>query len=73
MPTLLFYQKPTALNRETHRNLKVRAVPSFAYAAKTNSVPLTANEFAASARQIPILFVADANQQPSPIALLGVR
>lgn len=73
MPTLLFYQKPTALNRETHRNLKVRGVPSFAYAAKTNSVPLTVNEFPASARQIPILFVADANQQPSPIALLGVR
>jgi hypothetical protein len=73
MPTLLFYQKPIALNREAHRNLKVRSVPSFAYAAKTNSVPLTGNEFPAAARQIPILFVADANQQISPIALLGVR
>jgi hypothetical protein len=73
MPTLLFYQKPIALNREAHRNLKVRSVPSFAYAAKTNSVPLTGNEFAAAARQIPILFVADASQQFSPIALLGVR
>jgi hypothetical protein len=73
MPTLLFYQKPVALNREAHRNLKVRSVPSFAYAAKTNSVPLTGNEFPAAARQIPILFVTDANQQLSPIALLGVR
>jgi hypothetical protein len=73
MPTLLFYRKPVALNRDAHRNLKVRGVPSFAYAAGTNSVPLTGNEFAAAARQLPILFVPDARQQPSPIALLGLR
>jgi hypothetical protein len=73
MPALLFYQKPIALNRETHKNLKVRSMPSFAYAAGINSVPLTCNEFAAAARQLPILFVPDARQQPSPIALLGLR
>jgi hypothetical protein len=73
MPTLLFYQKPVVLNRETHRNLKLRATPSFAYAAGTNSVPLTGNEFAVAARQFPILFVPDANRQPTPIALLGLR
>lgn len=73
MPTLLFYRKPIALNRDAHRNLKVRGVPSFGYAAGTNSVPLTGNEFAAAARQLPILFVPDARQQPSPIALLGLR
>lgn len=73
MPTLMFYNKPVALNRDAHRNLKVRAVPSLGYAAKTNSVPLTGNEFAAAARQLPILFVPDANKDPSPIALLGLR
>ncbi len=73
MPALMFYQKPTTLNREAHRQLKVRSVPSLAYAAKTNSVPLTGNEFAAAARQLPILFVPDANKNPSPIALLGLR
>ena len=73
MAMLLFYQKPTPLNREGHRKLKVRGVPSFAYAAATNSVPLTGNEFAAAARQMPILFVPDSNKKPSPIALLGLR
>ena len=73
MPTLFFYTKPIMLSRETHRNLKVRSVPSFAYAAGTISVPLTGNEFAAAARQSPILFVPDARQQPTPIALLGLR
>jgi hypothetical protein len=73
MPTLLFYQKPVVLNRDAHRNLKLRSTPTFAYAAGTNSVPLTGAEFAASARHFPILFVNDANNQPSPIALLGLR
>ena len=73
MPTLLFYEKPVLLNREAHRKLKIRPVPSFAYAAKTNSVPITGNEFAAAARYFPILFVNDADKNPSPIALLGLR
>jgi hypothetical protein len=73
MPILLFYDKPVALNREAHRNLRMRPVPSFAYAGAVNSVPLTGNEFAAAARTMPIVFVNDANQQPNPIALLGLR
>jgi hypothetical protein len=73
MPTLLFYQKPIVLNRETHKALKIRSVPSYAYAAGINSVPLTSNEFASAARQLPILFVPDTNGNPSPVALLGLR
>ncbi len=73
MPTLLFYHKPVALNREAHRKLKIRPVPSFAYARTVNSVPLTGNEFAAAARTLPIVFINDAKQQPNPIALLGLR
>lgn len=73
MSTLPLYQKPVALNREVHRKLKISAVNSFAFAAGANSVPLTGSEFAAAARQLPILFVPDANKQPTPIALLGLR
>jgi hypothetical protein len=73
MPTLLFYRKPVALNRDAHRNLKLRGVPSFAYAGAVNSVPLGGGEFAAAARYLPILFVQDGAQQLGPIALLGLR
>lgn len=73
MPQLLFYDKPVILNREAHKNLKVRPVPSFSYAAKVNSVPLTANEFAFAARQLPILFVDDGRGGSTPVALLGLR
>jgi hypothetical protein len=73
MPQLLFYEKPVILNREAHKHLKMRPVPSFAYAAKTNSVPLTGNEFAHACRQLPILFVEDGRGGASPVALLGLR
>ncbi len=73
MPTLFFYQKPAALNRDAHRKLKIRSVPSFSYAANVNSVPLTGNEFASAARHLPIVFVLDSNNNPSPVALLGLR
>ena len=73
MPSLLFYSKPVVLNRDAHKNLKIKPVPSFAYAATTNSVPLAGNEFASAARMYPILFIKDANQNFFPIALLGLR
>ena len=73
MPAVMFYSKPVAMNREAHRKLKLRGVPSFAFAAKTHSVPLTGNEFAAAARQLPILFVPEAKLGFTPVALLGLR
>lgn len=73
MPTLLFYKKPVVLNRDAHRNLRIRPASSLAFAAGTNSVPLAGNEFAAAARQFPVLFVTDAGRKAFPIALLGLR
>jgi hypothetical protein len=39
MSELMFYERVVALNDKTHAKLKVRPTTSFAYAAKTNSVP----------------------------------
>jgi hypothetical protein len=73
MPAIMFYRKPVALNRQAHRNVKMRGAPSYAFAAKTSSVPLTGSEFAAAARSLPILFVPDANKSPTPVVLLGLH
>ncbi|HVY04506.1 MAG TPA: SapC family protein [Burkholderiales bacterium] len=73
MAALFFYQKPVVLNRDLHRKLKIRSQPSLAYSAKVNSIPLTAGEFVPAARQLPIVFVQDANGNPTPVALLGLR
>ena len=44
---------------------------SYEFARKTNSVPLTAAEFAHAVRHYPIVFTT--GQTPVPIALVGIR
>ena len=74
MSTLLFYGKPVVLNKETHKNLKVKpAAGDFSFARKTNSVILAGVEFAEAAKEYPIVFAATANDKIVPVALLGLR
>lgn len=72
MSELMFYERVVALNDQAHAKLKVRPATSFAYAAKTNSVPLLASEFFDAAREYPIVF-ANGKAGPVPAALLGLR
>jgi hypothetical protein len=72
MSELMFYERVVALNDKTHAKLKVRPTTSFAYAAKTNSVPLLASEFFDAAREYPIVF-ARGESGPVPAVLLGLR
>ena len=41
MTTVLFYDKPVAINRDQHRTAKIGTTTSFAFAASTNSVALS--------------------------------
>lgn len=72
MSEMIFYESVVALNDQTHAKVKVRPATSFAYAAKTNSVPLLASEFFECAREYPIIF-ARGDAGPLPAALLGLR
>ena len=72
MSEMIFYERVVALNDQTHAKLKVRPATGFAYAAKTNSVPLLASEFFECAREYPIVF-AGGDTGPVPAALLGLR
>ena len=72
MSEMMFYERVVALNDQTHAQLKVRPAKGFAYAAKTNSVPLLASEFFEAAREYPIVF-ARGDAGPVPAALLGLR
>ncbi|OHC69447.1 MAG: hypothetical protein A3H93_10640 [Rhodocyclales bacterium RIFCSPLOWO2_02_FULL_63_24] len=72
MSEMIFYERVVALNDKVHAKLKVRPPASFAYAARTNSVPLLASEFFDCAREYPIVFIrTDAGHIPA--ALLGLR
>jgi len=74
MTTLLFYGKPLPLNRDAHRNTRLKAeAGNFTFATSTNSVPLAAIEFADTAREYPIVFTGEEGGAMFPAALLGVR
>ena len=56
MSEMIFYERVVVLNDKTHGGLRVRPASSFAYAARTNSVPLLSSEFFEAAREYPIVF-----------------
>lgn len=72
MSDLLFYEKVVALNDQAHAGLRVKPLARYRFAARINSVPLLASEFAEAAREYPIVFVRGAGGA-LPAALLGLR
>jgi len=73
MTTMMFYEKPVALNRETHKNFKIAPTNDFKFSAKTNSITLTAIEFIEAAKEYPIVFAKISDDVMVPVALLSLR
>lgn len=72
MSSMMFYQDLVPLNDKAHADLRVSTISSYGFAARSNSVPVLAGEFAECAREFPIVF----GGQPGsvvPAALLGLR
>lgn len=73
MPISMFYERPTALNREQHSTVKLKPNGlDFSFAAGVNSVPLAGVEFVEAARSYPIFFLEPQDGEAFPIALLGM-
>lgn len=70
---VLFYEHPVPLNRNEHKDLRLRGVGNLKFAMNTHSVPLTGSEFAIAARDLLIVFAGNAVNDAGPIALLGLR
>lgn len=74
MADIMFYEKPVALNRDRHHQLKLAVTPNhFAFAAKTNAVPIASTEFFEAARDYPIVFVGQEGGPFNVAALVGLR
>lgn len=74
MSKLMFYERPTALNRERHASLKLAVTSDhYRFAAQTNAVPIMSTEFAEAARDYPIVFVGEEDKSFSVAALVGIR
>lgn len=72
MSSVMFYEKPVAVNRDQHRTSKIGSVPNFLFSGKTNSVPLSGVEFIEACKEYPIVF-AKVGERKVPVALLGLR
>jgi hypothetical protein len=72
------HKQPVALDREKHRNLKVRTeLSNLQAAAGLNAFFLTAAEFADACKEYPILFLGagkdeQGQEQVAPVAVFGV-
>jgi hypothetical protein len=73
MTTLMFYDKPVALNREVHKNYKIAPSNNFKFAANTNSIALAGVEFIEAAKDYPIVFAKISDDLMIPVALLSLR
>jgi len=70
---VLFYERPVPLNRNDHKDLRIKPIPNLKFAKTVHSVPLTGVEFPAAARDLPILFGGQSIADAGPMALLGLR
>lgn len=71
---MLIYDRVVPLNRNTHRQLRLRtATHNARFAAKLNSVPLTTVEFAHAASEYAIVFARLENGDFLPAVMVGLR
>lgn len=74
MAKLMFYENPVPLDKNTHKNLRVKQSDfDFTFAQKVHSVILAEVEFMPASRDYPIVFTRTEDGRVVPIALLGVR
>jgi SapC len=73
MSDAVYYEKPVLLDREKHRNRKVRPSRSFAFAGKANSLYLAGVEFNEACKEYAIVFTRIGEGKTVPVAMLGLR
>ncbi len=74
MANPVFYQRPVALSRERHQQLRLAPIGQpYRFARDTNALPLAGSEFAAAARDLPIVFVRSEDDRFNAAALVGLR
>jgi hypothetical protein len=73
MSETLYYEKPVLLNREKHRNRKIRPSAGFGFARNANSLYLAGVEFTEACKEYAIVFTKQAGGKVAPVVVLGLR
>ncbi len=69
----LFYQQVEPLNKEKHGTWFLEAQNDFFFSKDTNCVYVAGIEFPLASKEYPIVFALDADHNPFPVVLLGLR
>ncbi|HSV45957.1 MAG TPA: SapC family protein [Ramlibacter sp.] len=73
MSDTMYYEKPALLNRDQHRQRRVKPSTGYGFARKANSMFVAGVEFANAGREYPIVFSRNAGGGVLPVAMLGLR
>lgn len=65
-----FFKRFVALDRSTHKDLRIDRSAGFGFARGLITIPLTLSDFPAAARDYPIVFIGEPAR---PFAVLGLR
>ena len=69
--SVLFYENPQPLNKDTHEKFGVKTVEKpFDFMATHHFMPITAPEFGSAAASFPVIF---AGEERTPLAVMGIR
>ncbi len=71
--TAFFYAQPTLLDREQHKQVRVKPLSDVRFAQEATSVPLLQVEFAEACLEYPIVFVKGADDKWMAVAVTGLR
>ena len=69
----VYYEKPVLLDREKHRQRRVKPCTSFAFASKANSLFIAAAEFGEACKEYAIVFTRAGNGRIVPVVMMGLR
>jgi hypothetical protein len=67
------FDKPAALNRDIHRELRFQPTHGFGFAAGLHAALLGVSEFFAAAKEYAIVFVRTDSGEPLPVVVLGLQ
>jgi hypothetical protein len=74
MTILSLYEKPILLDRNVHRQYRLRpASTGLKFAAKSVALPIAPLEFTYASLEFPIVFAINSDGTGTPIGLFGVR
>jgi len=72
MTTAFFYQQPTPLDREQHKQLKIKPLADAGFAANAHVVPLVGIEFPEACLEYPIVFGRTDDDNWMALAVTGL-